>query len=409
MITRRHLLQSTALLGVSRLFPMRSPLTPHQNGYGVYLTANETTTNSGREVNLQTQTQYIQLHMIPAKGWAFYDQIVLPLEAVGQRFIFMFYGMPGQTAPLSERNLLDENGNLRLDQLTWFEQFARACFERYKGPHIWMWEEEGDVWWDRRNGTRFDGGWGGKAPEFIEVARVMRRALEAARASVGCQGRICLPSLAFENWAPPDQRPTFDMDWITNIANAGGLDLVDLWGCNYYAPGFYVFHGNGPHSIINKLKKAQAKLPAIYRGKPIFVNTGQPATMPGQEVYMSQAAAHLWAAPFLHGLNVEIHTSFCWQRWANEGSVWGMFNLDGTPNAAHYQFRMTNEFIKSRPVLVAGNLERGYTFMLEDGFERRLVWDCTNTADIQAVASWWKKGTSIMDIMSAARGFRLCK
>lgn len=406
MITRRHLLQSTAFLGVSRFLPAQPLLTPHQNGYGVYLAANETTVNSGKEVNLQTQTQYIQMHMIPAKGWAFYDQIILPLEAVGQRFVFMFYGMPGQVAPLSDRNLLDENGNIRQGELDWFEQYARACFERYKGPHIWMWEEEADSWWDRRDSRgRLDGGWGGKAPEFVEVLRAMCRALEAARASVGCQGRICLPSLAFENWAPAEQRPTFDMDWITNVANAGGMDLVDLWGCNYYAPGFYVFHGNGPFSIINKLKKAQAKLPPQYRFKPLFVNTGQPASEPGQEVYMSQAAAHLWAAPFLHSIPVEVHTVFCWQYWQG----WGLHNQDGTPNAAHYQFRMTNELIKKKPVLVTGSLERGYTFMLDDNFERRLVWNCTNANDIQAVANWWRRGTTIMDIMSAGRGFGLCK
>lgn len=414
MLTRRQLIQNAGIWGASKMLPsfisgQIQLQTPYQNGYGVYLAANETTTESGREVNTQTRAQYIQMHMIPMKGWAFYDSIVLPLEAIGQRFVFMLYGMPGQVAPLSDQNLLDESGNLRQDQVDFLESYATEGMTRYKGAHIWKWAEESDAWHDRRDESgRLSGGFGGKYPEYVEVLRALRRALDRARQS-GCQGRLCLSSLAFENWLPPEQRPVFDMEWINKVALAGGLDLVDMWGCNYYAPGFYPFHGNGSFSIINKLKKAQAKLPTQYRNKPIFVNTGQPANMPGQESYMSQAAAHLWAAPFLHGLPVEIQTVFCWQRWGSGDSVWGLLDQHGRPNPAHHQFRMSNQFMPTKPIAATGDMYTGYHFTLPDGLERRLKWACTDTEDIQSVASWWHKGTSVIDIMNASKGFGVCQ
>lgn len=408
-LTRRVFLVSPLAVYLSRFLP-KPQASQTSNSLGVYFISNETTPDHITKI-IASGSKVAQCHLVWSRvvrrGWEYYDNILNPLIQAGFQLVLMAGYHPGQVSPRSERNLLTEAGELDAIKLQEFETFLSEAMRRYSGSHVWSWDEEPDFWWDIHRDDRFIGAWGGKPAEFLRVLQTMR----GVRDSVNPSAKLLLSPVARENWAPADQRPTFDMDFLANLAGLGGFGLVDIWGCNYYAPGFYPHHGNGPWSIIAKLQKARDTLPAQYRSKPLFVNTGHVVRNATTDFgfdpadYVKQSSAHLWAAPFLHGLNVTAHTHFVWQPKADGDIEWGLTNTDGSLRPAGHAVKWLNDRIPQRPIgarrFVCPGKE-GYIFTLSDGNEKLITWtscaDMDNdgiisAGDIQAVAdSWHQRG-----------------
>lgn len=402
MLNRRQFIQSTLGTLASRFI---APSAAYKNAIGLYLIDNGTPIDTTAIV--RTKTEWMQIHLnwseVVTAGWSRVDAIVNPLVAHGCRFVFMLFNAPGQQPyPRSQHNLLDESGNLDHTQLPGLTQVVAELMTRYKGQHLVTWIEEADGWWDSRNTEgRFDGFWGGKAAEFAEVLRAMKVGQEQAR-FLGSQGMILLSPVARENWANAGSRPTYDMEWLNCVSDSAGFDLVDWWGANYY-DGFASHHGGGAKAVVTKIAKAKAIIPSRYHHMPIFVNTGS-AEESAQPLYIRQSTAHLLAAPFLHNLNVQAHTVFCWQKFRG----FGLLNQDGGPNAGHRQFCATNNLLNSRVINATGNLDQGYSFLLLNGSRHNVQWKCNSAGDIQSIAALWPNKSTVIDIQDSAKGFNSC-